>query len=180
MGVMAMKGYSTFPKAPASLKPYYLIVKCYIQDNFGVRVLLLYRGAVSVFYSPSRLGNSSKYLSKEISMVIYKKKSNVGLPFATQAYRMLVLIFLENFLQNYFSLFKAVSIYNFSNDSFLYFLHMVLKHVKGNIENQTFRLWRNVVGKHCPIIILIWGITIPHYFSSSFYMCIYIYIYIYI
>ena len=33
MGAMATKGYSTFPKAPASLEPHYQIVWCHIQDT---------------------------------------------------------------------------------------------------------------------------------------------------
>ena len=34
--VMAMKGYSVFPKAPALLEPHYLIVECHIQaTRFG-------------------------------------------------------------------------------------------------------------------------------------------------
>ena len=53
---MAMKGYSTFPPNPASLESHHQIVLRYIQDTqWGV--LILCRGAVGVFYSPSRLGN---------------------------------------------------------------------------------------------------------------------------
>ena len=33
LGAMAMKGYSAFPKAPASLEPYHQIVYCHIQDT---------------------------------------------------------------------------------------------------------------------------------------------------
>ena len=55
---MLMKGYSAFPKAPALLEPHHQIVLCYIQDTrLGGGVLPLCRGAVSVFYSPSRLSN---------------------------------------------------------------------------------------------------------------------------
>ena len=46
LGAMAMKGCSVFPKTPALLEPHHQIVYSHIQ-----------RGAVSVFYSPSRLGN---------------------------------------------------------------------------------------------------------------------------
>ena len=33
LGAMAMKGYSTFPKAPALLESSYLIIQCHIQDG---------------------------------------------------------------------------------------------------------------------------------------------------
>ena len=52
---MAKKGYSALPKAPELLEPHHQIVLCHIQDIHG-SVLPLCRGAVSVFYSPSRLG----------------------------------------------------------------------------------------------------------------------------
>ena len=48
LGAMAMKGYSTFSKAPALQEPHR-------QTHVG-EVLLFYRDAVGVFYSPSRLG----------------------------------------------------------------------------------------------------------------------------
>ena len=32
LGAIAMKGYSTFPKAPALVKPHHQIVKCHILD----------------------------------------------------------------------------------------------------------------------------------------------------
>ena len=56
-GVMAMKGYFTFPKAPALLEPHHQIVQCHIQDTRWGGVFPLCKEAVSVFYSPSRLGN---------------------------------------------------------------------------------------------------------------------------
>ena len=58
LGAMAIKGCSAFPKAPALLKPYYQIVQCHIQNTRcgGGGELPLCRGAVSIFYSPSRLG----------------------------------------------------------------------------------------------------------------------------
>ena len=56
LGAMAMKGCSVFPKASALLGPHHQTVKCRIQDTCW-EVLPLCRGAVSVFYSPSRLGN---------------------------------------------------------------------------------------------------------------------------
>ena len=33
-GAMTMKGYSTFPKAPALLEPQHQIVLCHIQDTY--------------------------------------------------------------------------------------------------------------------------------------------------
>ena len=51
---MAMKGYSAFPKAPASLEPHHQIVR---SRTLVGGVLPLCRSAVDVFYSPSRLGN---------------------------------------------------------------------------------------------------------------------------
>ena len=68
LGAMSMKGCSAFPKAPGSLEPHQQIVQCHIQDTHcGGRVLPLCRGAVSVFYSPSRLGNTNKRFSSRFS-----------------------------------------------------------------------------------------------------------------
>ena len=40
LGVMAMKGYSTIFKSPASLEPHHQIVLCHIQDTrLGVTLL---------------------------------------------------------------------------------------------------------------------------------------------
>ena len=55
-GAIAMKGCSAFSKAPESLEPHHQIVLCYIRTLVGVRVLLMCRGAVGGFYSPSQLG----------------------------------------------------------------------------------------------------------------------------
>ena len=58
LGVMAMKGYFTFSKAPTLLKLYHQIVSCHIQDicwNQEWGVLPLCWDAVSVFYIPSLL-----------------------------------------------------------------------------------------------------------------------------
>ena len=33
LGAMAIKGYSTFPKAPALLEPHHQIIYCHIQDT---------------------------------------------------------------------------------------------------------------------------------------------------
>ena len=52
MGVKAMKGYSTFPKA-TELEPDQMI-KCHIK-NTRWRDLLLYRDTFRAFYCPSRL-----------------------------------------------------------------------------------------------------------------------------
>ena len=35
LGAMVIKGYSAFPKAPASLEPHHQIVYCHIQDTRG-------------------------------------------------------------------------------------------------------------------------------------------------
>ena len=53
LGVMTIKGYSEFPKAPVLLEPHHQFVKCHIQDTrWGV--LPHCREAVCVIYSPSR------------------------------------------------------------------------------------------------------------------------------
>ena len=57
LGGMAMKGYSVFPKAPASLEPHLQIVQCHIQESH-CGVLPLCRGAVGVFYNLCRLGSA--------------------------------------------------------------------------------------------------------------------------
>ena len=54
-GAMALKGYSTFPKAPA-LDPHHRIVLCHIEDTLWVEVLLPCKDAVGVFDIPSWLG----------------------------------------------------------------------------------------------------------------------------
>ena len=60
LGAMAMIGYSTYPKAPTSLEPHYQIIEYYIQDTHWGGVLPLWKEAVGVFYSLSRLGNTWK------------------------------------------------------------------------------------------------------------------------
>ena len=70
---MAMKGYSAFPKAAASLEPHHQIVQCHIQDTHGVGVLPLCRGAVGVFYSPIRLGKNIFVLCSMISCCVIKR-----------------------------------------------------------------------------------------------------------
>ena len=59
LGVMAMKGYSTFPKAPALLDLTIRLFSVISRTLVGGGVLPLCRGAVGVFYSPSWLGNLS-------------------------------------------------------------------------------------------------------------------------
>ena len=54
LGEMVMKKYSTFPKAPR-LEPQHQMVYCHIQDTRWGGVFPLYRVAVDVFYSSSRL-----------------------------------------------------------------------------------------------------------------------------
>ena len=55
-GVMAMKEYSAFTKAPALLDPYHQAVYCHIQDTRWGGVLTFIRDSIGVFYSHSRLG----------------------------------------------------------------------------------------------------------------------------
>ena len=50
LGCKIMKGYSTFPKTPALLKPHHQIVLCHIKV---VGVLALCRDAGDAFYSSS-------------------------------------------------------------------------------------------------------------------------------
>ena len=57
---LTMKGYSAFPKPPASLEPYHLIVLYHIQDTYW-EGSLTYKGTVGVFYSPSQQGSSIFY-----------------------------------------------------------------------------------------------------------------------
>ena len=54
--VIAMKGYSTFPKAPALLETHNQIASCHIRDSHSwlVNDLTPTQNAVDVFYNPSR------------------------------------------------------------------------------------------------------------------------------
>ena len=56
LGAMTMKGCSAFPEDPALPEPHHQIVKCISRTLMGKGVLPLCRSAVSVFYSPNRLG----------------------------------------------------------------------------------------------------------------------------
>ena len=57
-GTIAMKGFFAFPKASASLQLHHQIFSYHIEDSrWGV----LCRGAVGVFYSPSRLSNVNSH-----------------------------------------------------------------------------------------------------------------------
>ena len=51
LGVIAMKEYSIFPRAP-ELEPHHQMFKCHIQNTGIGGVLPLSRDAVGVFYSP--------------------------------------------------------------------------------------------------------------------------------
>ena len=55
LGVMAMEGYSAFPKAPALMEPHHQVVYSVISRALVVRILPLSRDAVGVFYNCSRL-----------------------------------------------------------------------------------------------------------------------------
>ena len=61
--MMAMKGCSGFPKAPALLEPHRQIVWCHIQDTHWAGVLPLCRDIVGVFYIPSWLGKNMAILT---------------------------------------------------------------------------------------------------------------------
>ena len=63
-GAITRKGYSTFPKAPASLEPHPQVVECHISRTLVRRAIPLCREAISVFYSPCRLGNKKSWPSK--------------------------------------------------------------------------------------------------------------------
>ena len=60
-GAMAMKEYSAFPKAPALMEPHHQILS-FISSTVIRGVLPLCRNAVSVSYSPNRLGNIYIYI----------------------------------------------------------------------------------------------------------------------
>ena len=62
LGMMAMKGYSAFLKAPALLEAHHQIALCHISRTLTVG-LPLCRDEASVFYSPSRLSNGDFYCS---------------------------------------------------------------------------------------------------------------------
>ena len=51
---MEMKECSVFPEAPESLEPHHQIVWCHIR-TLTEEAVPLWRGAVGVFYNPSRL-----------------------------------------------------------------------------------------------------------------------------
>ena len=57
LGVMAIKRYSAFSKAPALLEPHHQIPQCHKQDTCWLGVLPLWREPVSIFYSSRWLGN---------------------------------------------------------------------------------------------------------------------------
>ena len=65
LGVMAMKGYSAFPKATTLLEPHQQIVSC-LQETCWVGDLILCSDPVGVFYSPSRLGSFTRYYHFEL------------------------------------------------------------------------------------------------------------------
>ena len=62
-----IKGYSTFFKALALLKPNHQIVLYDMQDTILRGVLPLCRDAIGVFYSPSRLRNLTAWYKLLIS-----------------------------------------------------------------------------------------------------------------
>ena len=62
MGAMAMKGYSAYSKSLSLPLLHHHIIDSHMQDIRWWGVLPLWREAVGVFYSPSRLGNCANYL----------------------------------------------------------------------------------------------------------------------
>ena len=77
MGALAMKGYSTFPKTPALLKPHHQIVKCYIRDTHwwgsyrsaGLFLLFLAFWFICLTFFLVHFKNCSKYLTRGIVLV---------------------------------------------------------------------------------------------------------------
>ena len=74
LGVMAMRGYTAFPKAPALLESYSQIVSWHIQDTRWWGSYPLGKGAAGVFYSPNRLGNSSSISSSNNERIEIRKR----------------------------------------------------------------------------------------------------------
>ena len=70
LGTMAMKEFSTFPKAPALPEPHHHFSKCHIHDTRWGKVLPLCRDTVGVFCSPSRLGIATTPTSVLIQGVV--------------------------------------------------------------------------------------------------------------
>ena len=71
LGAIAMKRFSGFSKAPASLEPHHQIVQNHTRTlvGGGVGFLHLCRSAVGVFYNSSRLGKVDE-VEKNIEWVI--------------------------------------------------------------------------------------------------------------
>ena len=64
LGVIAMKEYSTFPKAPR-LEPHHQMVYFYIQDTYGKSLTLLQRYSKCILQSqPTQLKSIKKYQRK--------------------------------------------------------------------------------------------------------------------
>ena len=77
-GAMAMKGYSTFPKAPAELEPHHQIVLCHIRTLVGrwgsylsTEVQLVYSTA------PADWANYAQVLTFDILNVASMSKKNI-------------------------------------------------------------------------------------------------------
>ena len=94
LGVMAMKGYSTFTKAPALLEPHHQIVWCHIQDTCGDggEVLLLIRKMV---YStaPADWANCLRSINELIGNVLLTLThgcASVGWPAKTNLHQLCV------------------------------------------------------------------------------------------
>ena len=74
-GAMAMKRYSAFPKALASLEPRYQIVKCHIKDTHSHMYIYIYIYIGNTVYSWTSFFLS---LSLSVYIYIYMKNSHRG------------------------------------------------------------------------------------------------------
>ena len=66
---MAMKGCSAFPKLQHHWNPTIRLFSVISNTPIGRGVLTLCRGAVGVFYSPSRLGNFPVGISSKVNLI---------------------------------------------------------------------------------------------------------------
>ena len=68
-GMIAMKGFSVFQKAPVIMEPHNQIVLSHIQDPPSEESYPFCRDAVSGFYSPNWLGNGQLRIEWKPNMV---------------------------------------------------------------------------------------------------------------
>ena len=84
LGAMAIKGYSAFPKAPASLEFHHQTVQCHIQDTRWERsypsaeVQSVYSTAPADWASPTLIQDASKYfLWTNRKQLLWKRVSSI-------------------------------------------------------------------------------------------------------